>query len=556
MAFFHQTGTYAFAANSTRAGVRRVKPRARTLIGLGVALVIAILAVYADVRNHDFVDYDDFSYVVENDRLRSGLGLRSIATDLLSPYFMNWSPVTMISFRIDFAAHGLSAPGYLMTNVALHAIASLLLLLTLARATGSVWPAAFVAFVFAIHPLHVESVAWISSRKDVLSGAFFAAALFAYARFVECPDSPRRKHTVTACVVLALLSKATAVTLPVVLLLLDYWPLDRLRDPASGRLDLARIRAAVVEKRLWFSAAIAVGAITVLVQNLSGTLLLTKELTLGARLHHAIQSYGVYLARAFWPTDLAAFYPYDSEYVPSFAAAAIILIAISAAAFRLARTRPYLLMGWLWFAITLLPMIGIVQAGLQAQADRYMYLPLIGPAIAVAWGVRDVPLRGRARIATLGTLALLVGVALASLARSQVSYWRTTVPLFERALAVTEGNFVAHKGLAVGLLRAGNLERAREHFEHALRVKPDWPPAQIGLGDTARLSGKCAEAVEHYERALAEEPHHANALTALGLCYIKLGRPVEALPHLERANRLGKRSEVLTRALAIARDAR
>jgi tetratricopeptide (TPR) repeat protein len=213
-------------------------------------------------------------------------------------------------------------------------------------------------------------------------------------------------------------------------------------------------------------------------------------------------------------------------------------------------------MGWLWFAITLLPMIGIVQAGLQAQADRYMYLPLIGPAIAVAWGAQDLPLRGRARLAALGTLALLVGIALASLARSQVSYWRTTVPLFERALAVTEGNFVAHKGLAVGLLRAGNLERAREHFEHALRIKPDWPPAQIGLGDTAMLSGKCAEAVEHYERALAVEPHHANSLTALGLCYIKLGRPAEALPHLERAHRLGKRSATLTRALAIARDAR
>jgi tetratricopeptide (TPR) repeat protein len=201
-------------------------------------------------------------------------------------------------------------------------------------------------------------------------------------------------------------------------------------------------------------------------------------------------------------------------------------------------------------------MIGIVQAGLQAQADRYMYLPLIGLAIAIAWGSRDIPLRGRARIAAMSTLALLVGIALASLSRSQVSYWRTTVPLFEHALAVTEGNFVAHKGLAVGLLRAGNLESAREHFEHALRIKPDWPPAQIGLGDTAQLSGEYAEAVEHYERALAVEPYHANALIALGLCYIKLGRPAEALPHLERAQRLGKRSALLTRALAIARDAR
>jgi tetratricopeptide (TPR) repeat protein len=212
--------------------------------------------------------------------------------------------------------------------------------------------------------------------------------------------------------------------------------------------------------------------------------------------------------------------------------------------------------GWLWFVITLLPMIGIVQVGLQAQADRYMYLPLIGPAIAVAWGARDIPLRGRSRIAVMSTAALLIGIALTFLARSQVGYWRATVPLFERALAVTEGNFLAHKGLAVGLLRAGDLERAREHFEHALRIKPDWPPAQIGLGDTAMLSGKCAEAVGHYERALAVQPHEVNAHIAAGLCYIQLGRLAEALPHLEFAHRLGNRSEALTRALEIARENR
>jgi len=294
----------------------------------------------------------------------------------------------------------------------------------------------------------------------------------------------------------------------------------------------------------------------VMVQDRAGTLVLTKELSLWARLHHAIQSYGVYLARTFWPTDLAAFYPYDAEYVPSFAVAAVIVLSISAAAIGLARTRPYLLMGWLWFAITLLPTIGIVQVGLQAQADRYMYLPLIGPAIAVAWGARDLPLRGHVRTAAMGSLALLVGIALACLARSQVSHWRTTVPLFEHALEVTEDNFVAHKGVAVGFLRIGQLESAREHFEHALRIKPDWPPAQIGLGDTALLSGNCTEAIEHYKRALAAEPYHANALISLGRCYIELGRPTEALPYLEYAHRLGKRSASLTQALAIARDAR
>jgi tetratricopeptide (TPR) repeat protein len=528
-----------------------VTSRARTLIGIGAAIVISILAVYAGVRNHDFVDYDDFTYVVENARLRSGLGLHTITGFEAA----NWAPVTMTSFWINFAAHELFAPGYLMTNVALHAIASLFLLLALTRATGSVWPAAFVAFVFAIHPLHVESVAWVSSRKDVLSGVFFAGALLAYTRFVERPESPGRKHAVTACIVLGLLSKATVVTLPVVLLLFDYWPLNRLRDPASGRLDLSRIRAAVIEKRAWFAAAFVVGAITVWVQDQSGSLSLTKELGLGARLHHAIQSYGVYLARTFWPTDLAVFYPYDAEYVPSFAASVAIAIAISAAALGLARKRPYFLMGWLWFAITLLPMIGIVQAGIQAQADRYMYLPLIGLAIAVAWGARDVPLGGRTRIAVMGSLALLIGIALACVAQSQVRYWRTTVPLFEHALAVTENNFLAHKGLAVGLLRAGNFAGAREHFEHALRIKPDWPPAQIGLADSVRLSGGCAEAVEYYERALAALPGQPNALTALGLCYIELGRLAEALPHLERAHRLGKRSASLSRALAIAREA-
>jgi tetratricopeptide (TPR) repeat protein len=361
---------------------------------------------------------------------------------------------------------------------------------------------------------------------------------------------------VTACVVFSLLSKATVVTLPVVLLLLDYWPLDRLRNPASGRLDRARVWAAVVEKRVWFAAAVAVGVITLLVQNQAGTLILTQELTLGTRLHHAVQSYGIYLSRAFWPTDLAAFYPYGAEYAPSFAVSAAIMIAISAAAFGLARTRPYILMGWLWFTITLLPMIGIVQAGLQAQADRYMYLPLIGPTIVVAWSARDVPLRGRARIAALGTFALLAGIALAQLARIQVSYWRTTVPLFEHALAVTQGNFLAHKGLAVGLLRAGKMDDARRHFEDALRIKPGWPPAQLGLGDAAYLSENCAEAIAHYEQALAVDPDHANARAALGFCYIKLGRLAAALPHLEHAYRLGKRSTALTKALALARGER
>jgi len=532
-----------------------MRSHAGTLIGVGTALVIATFAVYADVRNHDFVDYDDFHYVVENTRLRSGLGVRSIARDFRTPYFMNWSPITAVSFRINFAAHQLFAPGYLITNVALHALAALLLFLAFARATASIWPAAFVALVFAIHPLHVESVAWISSRKDVLSGAFFAATLFAYIRFVEHPKSSIRKHTVTLLIALGLMSKPTLVTLPVVLLLLDYWPLDRLRDPTNGKLRLAKFRAVLVEKWLWFAAAIALGVVTIAVQNDVGTLILTKELPLGARLHHAIQSYGVYLAQTFWPIDLAAFYPYDAEYAPSFAVAVAILVATSALALRLARPRPYFLMGWLWFVITLLPMIGIVQAGLQAHADRYMYLPLIGLAIAVAWGARDLARRGRVQIVAMSTLALIVGLAMASLARSQVQHWRTTVPLFEHALAVTEENFLAHKGLAGGLLRAGSLDRAREHFEHALRIKPGWPSAQIGLGDAALLAGNCYGAVEHYERALAAEPYHTNALTSLGRCYIKLGRPDEALPHLEEALRYGNRSSSLERALAAARKA-
>ena len=203
--------------------------------------------------------------------------------------------------------------------------------------------------------------------------------------------------------------------------------------------------------------------------------------------------------------------------------------------------------GWqVFYKLCRLALVGPVGSGKSTLLE----------AIAVAWGVRDIPLRGRSRIAAMGAAALLIGIALAFLARSQVGYWRATVPLFERALAVTEGNFLAHKGLAVGLLRTGDLERAREHFEHALRIKPDWPPAQIGLGDTAMLAGNCAEAVEHYERALAVQPHEANARIALGLCYIKLGRPAEALPHLEFAHQLGNRSEALERALAIARDTR
>ena len=507
-----------------------------------IALLLAALtlAVYAPVRNHSFVDYDDHIDILDNPNLREGLGLKSIARSFAQPYHSNWIPLTYLSLRLNYTLHGLEPAGYLLANVGLHLASTLLLFYALARMTGAVGRSAFVAAVFAVHPLHVESVAWAAERKDVLCGFFWMLALLAYARYVEKPGSRARYAGVAASLSLALLAKPMAVTLPFALLLLDYWPLGRLRTDASRRLpDPSRLLRAVVEKLPLLALATAASAIAFTVQQASGTMnsLTGRALPLSLRLANATYAYAIYLADGFWPRDLAVFYPHplDSLSTLQVGGSLLLIAALSAAAISQAAARPYALVGWLWYLGTLVPVVGLVQIGTQARADRYMYLPLVGLALIVAWGTVDAvgPRRRVAKwLPAAGAAAVL---ALAGAASLQLRHWRDSLSLFERAVAVTERNYVAQHRLGAALVRVGRLEEARDHYVASLRIAPRRFAPHFELAQFSQRLGDWEAAADHYGKAVGFDSGHARARAGWGLALLRLGRLDEARPQLERA---------------------
>jgi len=508
---------------------------------IALLLIAASFAVYAPVRHHDFVNYDDMLYVVENPNVHAGLDLGSIGRALSAPYEPSWIPLTWISLHVDTRLYGPEPAGVHLTNVALHALSAVLLFFALSRMTQSTGASAFVAAVFALHPLHVESVAWAAERKDVLSGVFWMLTLLAYGEYARQPPSIRRYAVVFLCLALGLLAKPMGVTLPCVLLLLDYWPLSRLRTDAASALPDARLlRRALVEKLPLLLLVVAMGAIAYGVQRESGAMSREPMLPFQFRLMNAFDSYGVYIAQSFWPTNLAVFYPHPLRSLSAFQSGALALglAAITAAVVRVAATRPYLVVGWLWYLGTLVPVIGLVQVGMQARADRYMYIPQVGLCIMLAWGAVDIAGRHRARRLALAATGCAAIVALAIVSGRQLSHWRDTIALFERAIAVTEGNFVAHYTLANELLGVGRLEEARRHYSEALHLKPRWAEAEIGLGDVLLKQGEIPAAIERYESALRLDRHSARALERLGHAWLEAGKPTKAARTLRRALRL------------------
>jgi tetratricopeptide (TPR) repeat protein len=513
----------------------RVAPRA------WIALLVAgaVFGVYWQVRTHDFVNFDDPVYIVDNPHLQDGFSAAGIAHDFVSIYHLNWHPLTSVSYRIDYELYGLDAPGYLFTNVILHALAAAILYLALARMTRAPGRSAFVAAVFALHPLHVESVAWASERKDVLSGAFFSLTLLAYARYAEAPSS-RRMGAVAAFLGLGLLSKSVLVTAPFVLVLIDYWPLGRIRrEDGSALPDAARLRTAIVEKWPLFALSAAASAATWLVQASAGALTFGDELSFGIRATNALHSYGAYLIDTAWPTGLAVFYPHPGAYpgadIPAarVALAAASLTAITAVVASCAARRPYLIAGWLWYLGMLVPMIGLVQVGQQARADRYMYLPLIGLALAVAWGACDLA-RGRRSRRVLGVAAAAALLLLGVRSWDQVGIWRDSRTLFEHALAVTERNFKAHVGLGDTLQRGGLYAEAVAQYSAAIELYPRWVKAHLGRAGSAFRMGDLAAAAESYERALEIHPDQPAVRGDLGVVLVKIGRVDEGLRELDR----------------------
>lgn len=486
-----------------------------------VFLIVATFAVYWQLTGYEFVDLDDSLYITNNPQLKAGLTGQNVIWAFTTDRVGLWIPLTWLSFMLDFEFWGLDPGGYHLTNLLFHIANILLLFLVLNRITGALWKSAFVAALFAIHPLHVESVAWVTERKDVLSTMFWILTIWAYVRYVEQPTYMKYLLTLFTFV-LSLMAKPVVVTLPCVLLLLDYWPLDRFQVDHSGvdgnasrqpdiNLSTLRSRALplILEKIPFLGLAAAVSAVTFVLTE-KETL---EFLPIKYRIANSLVSYVTYIVKMIWPHDLAVPYPhpYTSLSIWKAAGAGVILIIISFAVIRAARRLPYLAVGWLWYLVTLVPNIGLVQAGRQAMADRFTYIPLIGLFIMVAWGVPELVKGWRLRRLALGVSASVLLLGLMVCTRLQTRYWKDPIALFTHAVNVTADNYVAHYSLGLALGREGKLEESMKHSYEALRIKPDYAEAHNNLGTALAKQGRLKEAVAHFSEALRINPDYHKA---------------------------------------------
>jgi Tfp pilus assembly protein PilF len=506
---------------------------------MAAALAVATLAVYAQVISHQFISLDDDVYIRDNPMVTGGLTLKGIAWAFTTFYDSNWHPLTWLSHMVDSEIFGLNAGGPLLANVLIHVSNTLLLFLFLKRVTGASWRSAIVAALFALHPLHVESVAWAVERKDTLSTFFGLLCLLAYARYVEAA-SARRYALVVLWLGFGLMAKPMLVTWPFILLLLDYWPLRRLEwRPADGVTRFAKSLVPLIREKLpLFCLSAASMVVTYLAQLYGGTVRALVSASFAWRMANAVVSYAKYLLLTVWPSGLGVYYPLSPVGVPSWqlAAALVLLLAITGIAIREARGRPFLITGWLWFLATLVPVIGLVQVGVgPAMADRYHYIPSIGLFIAIIFGLADLTIAwciGRVSIAVVSIAVLL---AFGTLTALQVRRWRDSRTLFERTLSVTSDNLVIHYNFGHFLGEQGKHDEAVPHFAEALRIKSDFFDALINMGVSLSAQGRSAEAISYYHRALDVEPDNAKAHMQLALALVKQEKGDDALQQAYKA---------------------
>ncbi len=500
-------------------------------------LLLAVAVLFGPAVQYDFVNYDDNIAVYENPAIRHGLDADGIHWALTTRHWGLWGPVTWLSYLTDYEIYGLKPWGYHLTNVVLHAATAVLLFLVLWRMTGQLWPCAFVAAVFAIHPLHVEVVAWVSERKGVLSGLFFVLSLGAYLEYVRRPFSFWRYSTVAVFFALSLMSKPILVTLPFVLLLLDYWPL--------GRTAAIPLRRLIAEKIPWLLLTAAWCFISPWEEG--ETVIGLEKLPLSARIGNALVSYVAYLEKTFWPTNLAVFYPHPGTSLPTWKPLAALLLLSAVTAFVLLRWRrnPCLPVGWFWYLGMLVPAIGLVQISSHAMADRYMYLPQIGLCFALTWGTLYVVRSWPHRAWACGTAASLALVALFACAQQQTTYWRDGKALWTHAIDATPQSVLAHSNLGMALMQQGEFDEAIKRFEEALRIDPKCEDAQCGLGVTLVRLGRLDEALPHLEEAVKLWPESpgfksnlGRALTSRANLSAQRGNVDGAIKDLDRAAEL------------------
>lgn len=488
------------------------------------------VALYNPVTRHPFVNYDDDRYVAENPHVREGLTWGTLRWSLTSTEQANWHPLTWMSHALDCSLFRLNPSGHHFTSVLLHGINAVLLFLLLMWATSRFWPSVFVAAAFAVHPINVESVAWIAERKNVLCTLFFFLTLWAYGWYARLPDW-KRYLTVIVLFAAGLASKPMVITLPFVLLLMDYWPLERDRGPLNGGLPSRRWWKLVLEKFPLFVLSLAGAVITIYAQRTGGAVRSVQQFPIGVRLANALYAYGEYLWKMLWPAKLAPVYPHPGGSLSTWqvVGAFISLGAVTALVCRL-RTRRYLLVGWLWFLGTLVPVIGLVQVGDAAMADRYAYIPLVGLFVMIGFGIADWAaarkLRWQVAVAACTALA-----ALALATHRQIGYWQTNETLWSHTLAVTRNNFIAEDNLGGALILQGKEEEAYPHFETAVRINPRDPLSHSNLGTYFLSHRRMSDAIAQYQAALQltrDSRLLAGNYANLGVAYLDLGDVVKA----------------------------
>ena len=529
----------------------RLHPRWLT-IAVCLFLALAVWAVFGQIRHHGFVNYDDDRYVYENPAIAHGLSWNGFVWAFTRTLGDNWHPLTTLSHMLDCQLYGLHPGGHHLTSVLLHAVTAILLFLVLRKMTGAFWRCAFVAAVFAIHPLRVESVAWISERKDVLSGLFFMLTLWAYACCVQKQEVIRNPPVSSfqspsywfalLFFSLGLMSKPMLVTLPFVLLLLDCWPLQRLTIGSRlSPLDLRLGSRLVLEKIPFFGLTAAACMATLWAQQ--GAISSFEKIGLPTRIGNALITYAAYLGQMLYPVRLAVFYPYpiNNLLVWKVFLSALVLSAVSVWVMAVRRRHPCLLVGWLWYLGMLVPVIGLVQVGGQARADRYTYLPQIGLGILLAWGMAELCGSWRYRRALLGSAGAVILGGLLAGAYIQTGYWKDSISLWTNTLACTSDNYIAHHVLGDTLAEQGKYGEAAKHYEQALQLRPDYAVVHVNWSKALMEQGKWSEAVQHCERALQLKPVKTDAALArnnLGYILAKQGRLAEAIKNYEQALQL------------------
>ncbi|MCX8052485.1 MAG: tetratricopeptide repeat protein [Armatimonadetes bacterium] len=502
---------------------------------IGIILTTVTLAVYWQVVRFEFVNFDDDHYVENNPAVQAGLNSVTIRWALTTNYQANWHPLTwmslmldsdiarMASWLLDLSLGKNNSGFYHLTNLLFHVANTLLLFIVLKLMTGRHWPSAFVSALFAVHPLHVESVAWISERKDVLSTLFWLLTMYAYWLYTRSPGRKSYAWVIVAFV-LGLMSKPMLVSLPIVLLLLDVWPLGRLRSNGMN------LRVLLIEKWPMFVLTAISCVLTIWAQRSGGAMGEFKDYPFGVRLANAAVSYVAYLGKMIWPANLSVLYLHPGTKLPMWQVvlSAIELIVATFLAVRTVRTRPYVTVGWLWYLITLIPVIGLVQVGMQAMADRYTYVPLIGIFIIIAWGVPDLlgVERGRAsrsRLIALGAAGCAVTVALAAAAYQVVGTWQNSIALFTQALRVDPANSLAYNNIGNALLERGDVEKAVKYFRLAIKFHPEYIDVHYNLGNALYTQGKIKEAIAQYKYVIKRCPDHVSARNNLGSVYANQG---------------------------------